>query len=225
MSRGCFISFEGVDGAGKTTQLERAIAWLREHPVTRGRELVVTREPGGTDLSEAVRGVLFTRRAQATTPWAEVLLLAAARAQHVREKLAPALERGALVVCDRYSDSTMAYQGAARGLPAEDVASVCRIAEQGVVPDLTILYDLSVEDAAARLAQRADANGEITPFDEEQASFHQAVRGGYQALARAHSDRIVTIDAAASIDDVWHRTSHVLATFLDTYYGNTTGPG
>lgn len=216
---GVFIVFEGVDGAGKTTQLLRAQEWLRGESRLAGRELVFTREPGGTALGEAIRGTLMAPQVEPMSPWAELLLMAAARAQHVAELLRPAVERGAVVVCDRYSGSTVAYQGAARGLPLVEVEAACRLAEQGLRPDLTVFLDLSVEAARERMEARSASQGgcaqeEPTRFDREREDFHQRVRSGYHALYRREPDRVSIIDAAQPPEQVWQAVRASLEALL-----------
>jgi dTMP kinase len=180
-----FVAFEGGEGAGKSTQIALAAAWLR----SLGREVVETREPGGTPLGAAVRRLLLDPASEVSAR-AETLLYGADRAQHVATVIRPALEAGAVVLTDRYLDSTLAYQGAGRGLGA-DARVVTSWATGGLVPDLTVLLDVDPEVGLAR------AGGRSAPDRLEQASadFHRAVRAGFLALARAEPERYLVLDA------------------------------
>jgi dTMP kinase len=193
--RGWFITVEGPDGAGKTTQAEALADHLRE----RGIDALLTREPGGTALGERVRELLLNGGGAtvATDPLADALLFNAARRQLVVDVLRPALARGRTVVCARYADSTLAYQGYGAGLPLEQLRAMEAFATDGLAPDLTILLDLSVEAGLGR--KGAD---EITRFEEFDLSFHRRVRNGFLALAAASPERFVVIDAARPPDDV-----------------------
>ena len=214
MTRGVFIALEGGDGAGKSLQVDllakhlRAAGWAG---VAGGRELVVTREPGGTDLGQAVRQVLL--HGQEMVPVAEALLYAADRAQHVAQVIAPALARGAVVITDRYVDSSLAYQAGGRGLGVDQVASVNHYATGGLVPDLTVVLDLPVEVAAKR---RAAAG--VTPDRLESAgeAFHQAVAAGYLALAGACPARYAVVSADGSPEQVAQRVMAAVAPFVRT---------
>jgi dTMP kinase len=204
-----FITFEGPEGSGKTTQLARAADYLRAQGLT----VLQTREPGGTPLADRIREVLLDAANTGLTPSAELLLYAAARAQHVVEKIKPALQRGEVVLCDRFADSTLAYQGYARGLDLNLVAQVNLFATGGLEPDLTLLFDLPVEVGLARAGARAkhlpDEQREDR-FEREEIAFHQRLRDGYLHLAKAHAERFRVIDAAADVDAVWQRTRAIL---------------
>ena len=184
---GVFITFEGGDGAGKTTQAGLLGAWLE----ARGREVVRTREPGGTALGASLRELLL--HGGDVSPRAEALLYAADRAQHVAEVVRPALERGAVVVQDRYIDSSLAYQGAARSLDPGEVRGLSEWASGGLWPHLTVLLDVSPELAVAR---RSAAGGTADRLEREAVAFHRAVRGGFLELARAEPSRFLVLDAA-----------------------------
>ncbi len=182
-----FISFEGIDGAGKSTQISAARAWLE----CRGFEVVVTREPGGTPLGERLRELILQ---QSMAPDTEALLINAARAEHLSTVIRPALERGAWVLCDRFADSTLAYQGYAKG---GDLAQLRRLQREVVgstLPRRTYLFDLSVSDAAARRAA-GRAQAESDKFERAGARFQERVRLGFQALAAAEPGRFMVLDA------------------------------
>jgi len=182
---GVFLTFEGGEGAGKTTQIARLSGAL----VARGHAVVCTREPGGDPVGERVRALLLDRDA-APVPAAELLLFAAARAQNVATVVRPALERGQVVLCDRFTDSTLAYQGHGRGLPLAAIRAVNEIATGGLIPLRTFLFDL---DPAVGLARQSpDAQDRL---DRERRDFHERVRAGFLAAARADPDRFVVLDA------------------------------
>jgi len=188
---GLFVTFEGGEGTGKSTQIERLAALLR----TRGLDPLVTREPGGTPIGERVRDLLLDvdRRPTAAT---EVFLLEASRAELVATVVRPALEAGRDVLCDRFDDSTLAYQGGGRGLEADTLATLNRFATGGLRPDLTLLLDL---DPAVGLRRRSGA-GEANRLDREPEAFHRRVRERYLELARREPERIVVLDAMAGED-------------------------
>jgi len=204
-----FITFEGPEGSGKTTQLTRAYDYLR----ARGLPVIQTREPGGTPVADRIRAVLLDAENSVLTPMAELLLYAAARAQHVAEKIRPALERGEIVLCDRFADSTWAYQGYARGLGVELVSQINKLATNGLEPDLTLLFDLSVEIGLARARSRADT---LAPdkredrFEREDIAFHRRLREGYLKLAEMYPSRFRVIDASGDADAVWQSTRTIL---------------
>jgi dTMP kinase len=194
------ITFEGVEGCGKSTQLARLAERLREA----ARPVVTTREPGGTPIAEKMRAILIDAAHADLDPLAELLLIEAARRQHVREVLAPALSRGDFVLCDRFSDSTEAYQSAGRGLDADFVSTLDARIRDGVAPDATLLYDLDPEVGLARARRRdGDAGGR---FEAEDLALHQRVRAAYLAIARREPARVTVIPADGSADDVFRRT-------------------
>jgi len=202
-----FITFEGVDGCGKTTQLKRAEAWLRGL----GHEVVTTFEPGDTPLGGELRTLLLAGDV-VPVPETELLLFLADRAQHVREVIRPALASGAWVLCDRYSDSTLAYQLAARKLDdgAENLRQMLRFAECGVRPALTLWFDLSVDEALQRMQKRAASGEKATRLDDEAASFHQRVAEGFKQQHQDEPQRIARIDAAQGMDDVAQQVMELL---------------
>ncbi len=190
--RGRLITFEGGEGAGKTTQLERLAAWLE----VQGLEVVRTREPGGTPGAEAIRRLLVEGTAERWLPSTELLLVAAARDDHLARLIRPALARGAWVLCDRYVDSTFAYQATAGGLDPGRIEALHTVVLDAPLPDLTLLLDLPVEVGLAR--RRAE--GASTRFDAREQAFHERVRHGFLERAKAASDRIAVIDASREVN-------------------------
>ena len=202
-TRGRFLTFEGGEGAGKSSR----VAELAERLRRRGFEVVVTREPGGSTGAEAVRHALLSGAAEAFGPLAEALLFAAARADHVDQTIRPALERGAWVISDRFTDSTRVYQGATGDVPAEDLAALEEIAVGDVRPDLTLLLDVPVEIGLGRATARRGAET-ADRFEKEGAEVHERRRRAFLALARAEPKRFVVVDAAQDpatvADAVWY---------------------
>jgi len=195
--RGRFITLEGGEGVGKSTNLALVVDHLR----ARGHEVVATREPGGTPRAEAMRQLLLVPDAQEPLdPDAELLLVFAARAQHLAQVIRPALARGAWVVCDRFTDATYAYQGGGRGLDSARIAALEALVQQGLEPDLTLLLDMPMAAAQQRLDGRLKGQGgERDRFERERGSFFEAVRRHYLARAAAHPRRMVVIDAGAEL--------------------------
>ena len=198
-ARGVFITFEGGDGSGKSTQIQSVSDWFE----SRGREVIVTREPGGTELGTEIRR-LVQNGPEDVDARTEALLYAADRACHVATVIAPALERGAVVLGDRYIDSSLAYQGAARSLGVDEIASLSAWATRGLYPSLTFLLDLPPEVGARR---RTDAPDRM---ERESMDFHERVRHEYLRLADAEPDRIVVIDAVGTVDEVFSEIRGVL---------------
>lgn len=198
-ARGLFISFEGLDGSGKTTQMRRLAKRLR----ARGHVVLETVEPGGTEIGGKIRQVLLDAANQELSPTAELLLYFASRAQNVDEQIGPALRRGEIVLADRFTDSTLVYQGCGRGLGAETVLALDRVACRGLKPDLTLLVDIDVETSLARARARnaAQPAGE-TRMDEQSLEFHRKVYEAYQALAAGEPERIRRIDGRAAIEEI-----------------------
>ncbi len=194
-----FISFEGLDGCGKTTQA----ALLAEAARAAGREVVSVREPGGTEAGERIRALLLDPAAR-IAPWAEALLYAAARAELVAEVIRPALDRGATVIADRYVDSSLAYQGVARGLGVAEVLEINLAATGRLLPDRTILLELPRDLAAERLGRVADR------MEAEAEHFHESVADGFADVARRDPARIVVVDGAGSPDDVASRVQQAV---------------
>lgn len=209
MARGRFITFEGIEGCGKTTQL----GLLADHLRRRGIEVVTTREPGGTPLGERARDLLLDPRLT-PAPLAELFLLEAARAQVVVDVIAPALEKGAFVLSDRFADSSIAYQAGARRVPRETVERLNELACAGIVPDRTLVLDLEVGLALGRARARPNTGPENRRFEDEALAFHRAVARAYLDLARSEPRRIVVVDASGAPEDVHERTLAALAPVL-----------
>lgn len=195
--RGILISVEGPDGAGKTTQ----ITLLKKYLEKKGYDSIVTREPGGTNISEKIRSLILDRENIEMGRETEMLLYAAARAQLVHEVIKPALEQGKAVICDRYVDSSAVYQGIARGLGIETVYEVNQYAIQGILPDLTIHLDLNAEDGIRRKKDQA----ELDRMELETMEFHKKVADGYRQLVKRAPERMKTIDATLPIEEIQER--------------------
>lgn len=187
-----FITFEGVEGCGKSTQL----GLLAEHLRTRGWNVEVLREPGGVPIAEAIREILLDPANKAICTTSELLLYAASRAQLVHERILPALENGKAVLCDRFADSTTAYQGAGRGIDAAQIEQIHELANGGLWPDRTFLLDLPVEAGLERARHR----GRADRIEQESLLFHQRVREAYIELARCHPERFIVLDATQSVE-------------------------
>ena len=204
---GTFITLEGPDGSGKTTQAHLLVAWLRDQ----GLPVVQTREPGGSDIGDQIRHVLHDAANSKMTARTEFLLYSASRAQHVVELILPALSAGSIVVSDRYADSSVAYQGHGRGLDLETIKAVTAFATQGVKPDLTLYFDI----AAGEGLQRRLLSGEAwNRMDAEALAFHQRVRNGYLALFDAEPERWEVIDANRPVEDVQEDVKAVVKAHL-----------
>jgi dTMP kinase len=197
-----FITFEGPEGSGKTTQVRRLGALLRE----RGRDCVVTKEPGGTPLADRIRAILLDPSETKMDPLTELLLYAASRRQHVVEVIRPALSRGAVVLCDRFTDATLAYQGFGRLLELDRLRTLNDWATERLHPDLTVLFDIEEEVGLRRAHSRneATANNEGR-FEAEDLRFHRRVREGYLSLARSEPQRFAVIDGSGTVDEVFER--------------------
>ncbi len=203
-----FITLEGPEGSGKTTAVEAAVKKLEEM----GYQIVRTREPGGTPISEQIRNVILDKGNTAMDGRTEALLYAASRRQHLVEKVWPALKEGKIVICDRYLDSSLAYQGGARGLGVEEVLNINLFATENTWPDLTLLFDIKPEIGLARI--NANANREVNRLDLEKVEFHNKVRESFLALAKRFPDRYVIIDASLSRDEVAKATMEAILSRL-----------
>ncbi len=193
-SRALFITFEGIDGAGKTTHIERLAQLLRE----RGREVMLTREPGGTELAESLREMILHRPMDALT---ESLLVFAARRDHLQTRIEPALRTGTTVICDRFTDASFAYQGGGRGFDDQVLTTLESWVQEGRQPDLTLWFDLPAEEAAKRRAAvRAPDR-----FEAQDVAFFERVRQGYARRCAAHPQRFAVVDARATPDAVWQQ--------------------
>lgn len=198
---GRFITFEGLDGCGKSTHLEMLAGVLREQ----GLDVLTTREPGGTAMGERIRGVLLDSHTHGLAPLAELALMFASRAQHIAEVILPAVNRGAWVLCDRYTDSSEAYQGAGRQLGADAVLTLHRVLCLGLQPELTLLLDNDVAASLARARRRnlaAEGDGDENRFEQENREFYERVHQQFLAIARREPERVVLIDARRSMQEV-----------------------
>lgn len=191
-----FITFEGGEGSGKSS----ALRLINERLIQSGAQTVLTREPGGTPISEEIRNIILDRKNTDMDPRTEALLYAASRRQHLVQKIWPALKEGKIVLCDRYLDSSLAYQGGARGIALEDVLNINMFATEGTFPDLTLLFDIEPEKGLARIA--ANQNREVNRLDLEKLDFHHRVRQAFLNLAKQYSDRYVIIDASQPLNKV-----------------------
>ncbi len=204
MSKGLFVSFEGGEGSGKTTVISHLIDYIKELNI----EYIVTREPGGCDIAEQIRNVILDTSNTAMNKRTEALLYAASRAQHVEEKLRPALESGKLVICDRYVDSSIIYQGYARDNNVDDIWFINNFAMDNVVPDVTIFFDIKPEEALKRLENR-----EMNRLDLESLSFHQKVYDAYMNLCK--QPHFVKVDATQSVDEVVKDVFNIIKSQLE----------
>lgn len=205
---GVFITFEGIDGCGKSTQLRLLAAELRK----RRLEVLTTREPGGTTLGQRLRAALLDVD-EKVDPLAELLVFAADRAQHVRTVLRPALADDKIVLSDRYADATVAYQGSGRGFKPELIREIVSLATDSLTPDLTLLFDLTVPESAARTRRRLAAK-RSDRLDIENVEFHERVRNAYLEIARTNPDRVRTIDARGSVEQTHNLVMNMVIPFL-----------
>jgi dTMP kinase len=208
--RGKFITFEGIDGSGKSTQLRMLASELR----LRGHDVLTTMEPGGTPLGRRLRAA-FLETEETVAPLAELLLFAADRAQHVNFLLKPALEAGKIVISDRYADATAAYQGAGRGFDESTIKKVIELATGGLQPDLTLFFDVPVETAIERTNSRAGAGEQKNRMDSETAAFYERVRRAYLRIAATEPQRFIVVDGDAAIDEIKIKVSRIVTDFLN----------
>jgi dTMP kinase len=211
---GTFITFEGIDGSGKSTQLRLLHNFLRAN----GWNPLVTREPGGTPVGVRLRAALLDATEE-VDPLTELLVFAADRAQHVRRVIRPALEAGQVVISDRYADATIAYQGGGRGFPPELIAEIVFLATEGLKPDLTVLFDVSIEESTHRTTRRSTGKNSANKagrdrLDIEDAAFHTRVREAYLVIANAEPERIKVIDASGPVEQTHERVKDVIVSFL-----------
>ena len=208
---GTFITFEGIDGSGKSTQL-RLLANFLQHA---GCEVLLTREPGGTPVGTRLRAALLDAHEE-VDPLAELLVFAADRAQHVRRVLRPALAAGQVVFSDRYADATAAYQGAGRGFSPELISEIIQLATEGLKPDLTLLFDLSVGDSTTRTRRRTNGTYRADRLDSENAEFHSRVREAYLQLAAAEPERIKVIKTDQPLELTHQSVKALVVPFLQS---------
>ncbi len=206
---GAFITFEGIDGSGKSTQLRLIASVLR----LQGLEIVTTREPGGTTLGQRLRAALLDAQEQ-VDPLAELLVFAADRAQHVRRQLRPAIELNHVVLSDRYADSTVAFQGAGRGFDEKLISQIVQLATEGLKPDLTLLFDLPVAECVARTRRRHEGKNKGDRIDAEDIEFHTRVRDAYLRIAAAEPERVRLIDASGASQETHQSVVEIILPFL-----------
>ncbi len=202
--KGLFITFEGIDGSGKSTQLDLLCDLFKSKNI----DFIKTRDPGGTDLGLQLREILLHYKGK-MAPLCELYLYLADRAQHVEEKLLPALENGTIVLCDRYLDSTLAYQGYARGLDKQKILELNAFAAQGLMPDLTLIFDIPAESAAKRLGETKDR------LESEKTDFHRKVREGYLDLAKHYPDRIKVLNAEEKPEEIQIKVVKIIKKYID----------
>jgi dTMP kinase len=206
---GTFITFEGIDGSGKSTQLRLLAKFLR----SKNCNPVVTREPGGTSVGVRLRAALLDADEQ-VDPLTELLVFAADRAQHVRRLVRPSLDAGDVVMSDRYADATVAYQGGGRGFSAELISEIVQLATEGLKPHLTLLFDLTVAEAMSRTGRRTNGKHKGDRLDAEDAIFHERVREAYLSIAREEPDRVQVIDSNGTVDETQTRLRSIVVPFL-----------
>ncbi len=206
---GTFITFEGIDGSGKSTQLRMLANFLKQ----RGCNILLTREPGGTPVGIRLRAALLDAQEE-VDPLTELLVFAADRAQHVRRVLRPALESGQIVFSDRYADATTAYQGAGRGFKPELIAEIIELATEGLKPDLTLLFDLSVDDSLTRTRRRINGQQPGDRLDGETAEFHARVRDAYLSIARSEPERVKIVETNQPVELTHERVKEIVLPYL-----------
>ena len=206
---GTFITFEGIDGSGKSTQLRLLANFLK----SKGCDALLTREPGGTPVGNRLRAALLDAHEE-VDPLAELLVFAADRAQHVRRVLRPALDEGRVVFSDRYADATAAYQGAGRGFSPELIGEIIQLATEGLKPDLTVLFDLSVDESNVRTRRRSNEKQRGDRLDAETEDFHIRVRDAYLRLADAEPGRIKVVETNRPVEETHERVKEIVVPFL-----------
>lgn len=208
MTKGLFITFEGPEGSGKTTVSQQVAAYLTE----KGYEIVSTREPGGIDIAEQIRRVILDTNNTAMDERTEALLYAAARRQHLVEKVLPALQEGKIVLCDRFLHSSLAYQGYARGIGAQEVLKINEFAIDGQMPDLTLYFDIRPEVGLERISKNKER--EVNRLDQEALEFHENVRKGYLTLLD-QDENMIRIDAEKTVEEVFQQTIQEIQRYLN----------
>lgn len=199
-----FITMEGGEGSGKSTAIREIVEELTKE----GYQVVLTREPGGTPISEEIRSIILDKKNTDMDPRTEALLYAASRRQHIVQKILPALKEGKIVICDRYLDSSLAYQGGARGIGIDKVYEMNQFATDGLLPDLTILFDIEPEEGLKRIA--ANSGREVNRLDIERLPFHKAVRSAFHELVKKFPNRYVVIDASKGKQEVYEEAFNAI---------------
>lgn len=207
MNKGFFITFEGPDGSGKSTVARNIVEKLKEQ----GLDVVHTREPGGIEIAEQIRNIILDPKNTSMDPKTEALLYAASRRQHLVEKVIPAINEGKIVICERFVDSSLAYQGYGRNLGFDDILSINEFAISGIFPDLTIYLDVDAKVGLERVNSRSEAKDRL---DSESIQFHHLVVEGYKEVLKRFKDRISIIDASKSIDEVTNKSLEVINSFI-----------
>lgn len=209
MKKRLFIAFEGGEGAGKSTILDKIYDWMKDENIP----CIKTREPGGIEISEQIRSVILDNNNTEMDERTEALLYVAARRQHLVEKIIPALNEGKVVLCDRFIDSSLAYQGYARGIGMDEILEINKFAIGEYMPNLSIFFDLDPGEGLKRINK--DNNREVNRLDNEKLDFHNKVREGYYKILEKDKDRIVKIDASKSIDKVYEDVKYIIRQWLD----------
>jgi dTMP kinase len=212
--RGIFITIEGPDGSGKTTALQQVVPRLQQEM---NRKVVATREPGGSPIAEKIRSLILDPSHTDMDSRTEALLYAASRRQHLVEKVLPVLESGDVIFCDRFVDSSIAYQGYARGIGEEGIRAINQFATEGIEPDLTLYIDVPAEVGIQRIHANLDER-EYNRLDREKLDFHEKVRAGYQQLAQANPERIVVVDGTMSREAVAEACYHIIQNRYPSYF-------
>lgn len=209
MKKRLFIAFEGGEGAGKSTILDKIYDWMKDENIP----CIKTREPGGIKISEQIRSIILDNNNTEMDERTEALLYAAARRQHLVEKIIPALNEGKVVLCDRFIDSSLAYQGYARGIGMDEILEINKFAIGEYMPNLSIFFDIDPREGLKRI--NIDNNREVNRLDNEKLDFHNRVREGYYKVLEKDTDRIVKIDASKSIDKVYEDVKYIIRQWLD----------
>lgn len=211
MKKGLFIVFEGGEGSGKSTMIDKIYEWLKEC----NYDCIKTREPGGISIAEQIRQVILNKENTKMDARTEALLYTAARRQHLVEKVIPALESGQVVLCDRFIDSSLAYQGFARGIGIDEIYEINKFAIEDCMPDMSILFDISPEIGMERINKNSQR--EVNRLDLENLDFHNKVREGYDTVYKNNKDRMIKINAEESIDEVFENVKNIISKLLNNF--------